>query len=86
MFDLKDRTGGARVLVADLSFTDSFGHAPGFLIDTDSQPDDESALRLAIQAFTTASSVTKIDDDELTFAMPLYDGNDVSASSSRSAA
>ncbi len=49
-FDLRDRTNGARVLVTDLSFTDRFGEdAPAFLVDTDSQPDDASALRLAIR-------------------------------------
>jgi signal transduction histidine kinase len=78
VFDLQDRTGGARVLVADLSFTDTFGHAPGFLIDTDAQPDDESALRLALQAVRTGTPETTVQDDELTFAMPLFDGNDIS--------
>jgi signal transduction histidine kinase len=60
-YDLRDRTGGARVLVADLSFTDRFGVSPGFLFDTDA-----------------SSSETQVEDDELTYAMPLYDGNDVS--------
>ena len=34
-FDLRERTGGARVLVADLSFTNRLGEAPAFLYDTD---------------------------------------------------
>jgi signal transduction histidine kinase len=79
VFDLQDRTGGARVLVADLSFTDRFGEeAPAFLVDTDSQPDDASALRLALEAVRTSAPETNVQDDELTFAMPLFDGNDVS--------
>jgi signal transduction histidine kinase len=79
VFDLQDRTGGARVLVADLSFTDRFGEdAPAFLVDTDSQPDDASALRLALEAVRMATPETSVQDDELTFAMPLFDGNDVS--------
>jgi signal transduction histidine kinase len=77
--DLRDRTNGARVLVTDLTFTDVTGqHAPAFLYDTDFQGEpDVSALRLAIRASIESSSETEIVDDGLTFAMPIFGGNDV---------
>jgi signal transduction histidine kinase len=72
--DLRERTNGARVLVTDLSFTDSIGNSPAFLYDTDFQSTpDTSALRLAIQASIDSVEETQIIDDELTFAMPVYD-------------
>jgi signal transduction histidine kinase len=76
-YDLRNRAGGARVLVADPSFVDRFGNAPGFLYDTDAGPVDESALRLALQAVRERSSETQVVDEELTFAMPLFDGTNV---------
>ncbi|HEY6891366.1 MAG TPA: HAMP domain-containing sensor histidine kinase [Solirubrobacter sp.] len=69
--DLRERTNGARVLVADDSFSDPAGNSPGFIYDTDFTT-DVSALRLAIRAITDSSSQTQIIDDELTFAMPLF--------------
>jgi signal transduction histidine kinase len=77
--DLRDRTNGARVMATDLTFTDASGeNAPAFLYDTDFQTiASGSALRLAIQASVEGIAETQIIDDELTFAMPLFKGNDV---------
>ena len=76
--DLRERTNGARVLAADLGFTDAGGESPAFLVDTDfASTPDESALRLALQATRESAPETQIIDDELTFAMPLFKGNDV---------
>jgi signal transduction histidine kinase len=72
-FDLRQRTGGARVLVADLSFTNEFGKAPTFLYDTDFQGDQSGALALAIRARRDEASEVQFVDDEVRFAMPLYD-------------
>ena len=49
-FDLRERTGGARVLVADMAFTNRLGEAPAFLYDTDFQGDQTGALALAYRA------------------------------------
>ena len=77
-YDLRERTGGARVLVADLSFTDRVGDAPAFLFDTDSQPERrERAAAGDRRPSLEGASETQIKDDELTFAMPLFDDNDV---------
>ena len=77
-FELRERSGGARVLIADLSFTDRLGRSPGFLFDTDFQNlPDESALKLAINASIDSSSETQIVDDELLFAMPIFHENEV---------
>ena len=75
--ELRERTNGARVLVTDDSLSDVSGMvSPAFLYDTDFTP-DVSALRLAIRALTDSSSETQIIDDELTFAMPLFNGDKV---------
>lgn len=77
-FDLRERTNGARVLVTDLSFTDVDGKSPAFIYDTDfSNASEQSALRMAIQASIEGISETQIVDDVLTFAMPLYEENEV---------
>jgi signal transduction histidine kinase len=73
-FDLRERTGGARVLVADLAFMDRTGQAPGFIYDTD-VGSQASALALAIRALREDSSEVQFNDDELQFAMPVYDGD-----------
>jgi signal transduction histidine kinase len=73
-FDLRERTGGARVLVADLAFTDRTGLAPAFIYDTD-VGSQASALALAIRALRENSSEVQFKDDELQFAMPLYDSD-----------
>jgi signal transduction histidine kinase len=76
-YDLRDRSGGARVLIADSSFTSPppVNRAPGFLFDTDSGTDDTAALRVAIRAWVENSSETTLQDDALTYAMPLYDSS-----------
>ena len=76
-FPLRERTNGARVLVADLALADGYGEAPGFLADTDTQFPSQSALRLAIHAMLNGTSETQIKDDDLSFAMPLYDSGKV---------
>jgi signal transduction histidine kinase len=77
-FDLRERTGGARILVTDLTFTDRDGHSPAFLYDTDFQnASDEGALRLAIQASLDTQPETQVQDDQLLFAMPVFSDNDV---------
>jgi signal transduction histidine kinase len=73
-FDLRERTGGARVLVADTAFTDRTGQAPAFLYDTD-VGSQASALALAYRALRENSSEVQFKDDELQFAMPLYDAD-----------
>jgi len=73
-FDLRERTGGARVLVADLAFQDRTGLAPAFIYDTD-VGSQASALALAIRALREDSSEVQFNDDELQFAMPLYDSD-----------
>ncbi|WP_028067044.1 sensor histidine kinase [Solirubrobacter soli] len=77
--DLRDRTNGARVMVTDLTFTDPSGeNAPAFLYDTDFQSiASGNALRLAIRASVEGVEERQIVDDELTFAMPLFKGNEV---------
>jgi signal transduction histidine kinase len=77
-FELRERTNGARVLVTDLSLVDLEGDSPAFLYDSDFQNDsDASALQLAIRASLEKASVTEIVDDLLTFAMPVYDEDEV---------
>ena len=76
-FDLRQRTGGARVLVADLTFTNRLGEAPAFLYDTDFQGDQAGALALAYRAVREGTSEVQFVDDELRFAMPLYDDGEL---------
>ena len=57
-YDLRNRSGGARVLVADLSFTDKYGESPGFLYDTDFVSNDRGALRVALQSVRENSPET----------------------------
>ncbi|HEX6026709.1 MAG TPA: HAMP domain-containing sensor histidine kinase, partial [Solirubrobacter sp.] len=73
-FELRQRTGGARVLVADLSWTNRLGDEyPAFLYDTDFQSDQTGALALAYRAVRENQSEVEFVDDDLRFAMPLYD-------------
>jgi signal transduction histidine kinase len=71
--ELRSRTGGARVLVADPTFVNADKDGASFLYDTDAGSDYKSALRLAIRALLDDASEAEIIDDELTYAMPLYD-------------
>ncbi|HEY8493099.1 MAG TPA: HAMP domain-containing sensor histidine kinase, partial [Myxococcota bacterium] len=71
-FELRQRSGGARVLVADLSFTSPTGVAPGFLYDTDFRGSQSGPLAIAIRALGDKASVIRFEDDKVRFAMPLY--------------
>jgi signal transduction histidine kinase len=77
-FELRQRTGGPRVLVADLSWTNRLGdESPAFLYDTDFQGDQTGALALAYRAVREDASEVQFVDDDLRFAMPLYDEDEV---------
>ena len=74
--DLRDRTGGARVLVADPTFTDADGDAAGVPL-RHRLPSSRRRERAAARDPRDRSRTRRrpqIVDDELTFAMPLYDG------------
>ncbi len=75
-FDLRDRASGSRVLIADLTFQNRTGEAPGFIYDTDFGIPDPSTLLLAYRSLREDTSVVQFEDDELLYAMPLYDDND----------
>jgi signal transduction histidine kinase len=77
-FDLRNRTGGARVLVAEPTFVDTDGHTASFLYDTDVGADNRTPLRLAIQSVIQNAPEAQINDDLLTYAMPVYSGGDIS--------
>jgi signal transduction histidine kinase len=70
-FELRERTGGARVLVADLSFTNRAGAAPNFLYDTDVGAGQSRALALAFRALRENAPQEQFEDDELQYATPL---------------
>ena len=79
-YDLRERTGGARVLVADRSFTDTArrGARRSSTTPTSDVAPDAARSRSAIRALRRerprrCSSATT----SCTFAMPLYDGDDV---------
>ena len=74
--DLRERSGGARVLVADTSWTNRFDDAPGFLYDTDAGVSQSAALALAYRALADGFSQVRYDDDQLLVAMPLYEGSE----------
>jgi signal transduction histidine kinase len=71
--ELRGRTGGARVLVADMGFTNRFGEAPAFIYDTDLGISNSDALALAYRSLREGISEVEFIDDELLFAMPLRD-------------
>jgi signal transduction histidine kinase len=75
--DLRDQTGGARVLVADMSFTDTSDppNTPSFLYDTDFVGEQTAELALAFRALRENGSITEFRDDDLLSATPLYDEN-----------
>lgn len=75
-YDLRERTGGARVLATDGSFTDDTGItplAPAFLYDTDPTRPTQAPLALALKARREASPELQVADDVATFAMPVFD-------------
>jgi signal transduction histidine kinase len=73
--DLRERAAGARVLVADMTFTDTSEppKTPSFLYDTDFVGEQSAQLAVAIQALRDNEEVTEFRDDEVLHAMPLYD-------------
>ncbi|HET6548895.1 MAG TPA: HAMP domain-containing sensor histidine kinase [Solirubrobacter sp.] len=75
-FELRERTGGARVMIADLSFTTRDGHAPGFIYDTDAGVPQARALEVAFRALRENAPQEQFEDDELQYALPLYAGSD----------
>jgi signal transduction histidine kinase len=70
--DLRERTAGARVLVADASWTTPTGETPGFVSDTFAGVDSRSALLIALRASRQSFSEVQFQDDELLVAMPLF--------------
>lgn len=74
-YDLSERTS-ARVLVTDNLYTSQNGTGT-FLFDTGSDFTQGRALGDAIRARRERLSETSIRDDELTFAMPVFDEEEV---------
>jgi signal transduction histidine kinase len=75
-FELRERTGGARVLVADRGFTSRTGQAPAFIYDTD-VGSQAGALALAYRVIGNEAAETVFNDDEVLYATPLYDDDEV---------
>ena len=76
-YDLRSRTGGARVLVADDSFTNRFDASPAFVLDTEVGVPQAASLSLALRARREGTSLLQFQDDELLYAMPLFNGDKV---------
>ncbi|MDA0184092.1 HAMP domain-containing histidine kinase [Solirubrobacter phytolaccae] len=74
-YDLRERTG-ARVLVTDNQLTSTNGKSL-FLFDTDPTVDESAALAIALRARREGLSQTVLRDDTLTFAMPLFDDDEI---------
>jgi signal transduction histidine kinase len=75
-FELSERTGGARVLAADTTFTNG-DQAPAFLFDSDYGVSQSDALALAFRARRETSSELLFKDDDVMFAMPVFADNKV---------
>jgi signal transduction histidine kinase len=73
--DLRERSGGARVLVADMGFTNRYNQAPSFLTDTDFGVNQSVALALAFRSLREGTTETLFLDDDLLVAMPLFAGS-----------
>jgi signal transduction histidine kinase len=71
--DLRSRTGGARVLVADTSWTNRAGDSPDFLFDTYLGVPNTDALALALRSLRQDTPLVEFHDDELRYARPLRD-------------
>jgi signal transduction histidine kinase len=76
-FELRERTGDARVLVADLGFTNRAGESPAFIFDTD-VGSQAAALSVAYRTLRERTPVQVFNDDELLYAVPLFAGSDPS--------
>ena len=72
-FDLSERTGGARVLAADMSFTNGDDQAPAFLFDSDFGVSQSSSLAVAFRALRENTAELTYRDDDAVYAMPVYD-------------
>lgn len=70
--DLRKRSGGARVLIDDGSFTSRFDEAPAFLTDTDPGLPQKDELSLAYRSLRESSTEVQFEDDQLLVAMPLF--------------
>jgi signal transduction histidine kinase len=75
--DLRERTGGARVLVADMTFADQTGDAPSFFYDTDFVGEQNEQLATAFRALREDGPITEFRDEQLLHATPLYDAGRV---------
>ncbi|HWK25897.1 MAG TPA: HAMP domain-containing sensor histidine kinase [Solirubrobacter sp.] len=71
--DLRERASGARVLVTDTSLMSRGGQSPGFLVDTDFGASQVDALLIATRAMREGIAETEFKDDNLFYALPLYD-------------
>lgn len=75
-YDLSERTNG-RVSVTDDLYESSTGESPAFLFDTGSTATQARPLADAMRARREGLSATEIRDDELTFAMPVFEDEKV---------
>jgi signal transduction histidine kinase len=78
-YDLRDRTGGARVFVTDGSFTstDNPPKSPAFLFDTGGRASLREPMTVALEARRIGVSQLRLRDDVATFAMPVYDNSEI---------
>ena len=75
-YDLSERING-RVSVTDDLYTSPTGESPAFLFDTGSTATQAQPLADAMRARREGLSETEIRDDELTFAMPVFEDETV---------
>jgi signal transduction histidine kinase len=75
-YELRRRTGGARVLATDTLFMNTSGETPTFLFDTDTTQPAGGPLTLALRAHREGTIEVEFRDDVATFAMPLFDEKD----------
>ena len=78
-YELRERTNGARVLVTDLSLTDLDGRLAGLPVRHRLPERRRTRARCGSRsgASLESASETQIIDDELTFAMPVFDEDEV---------
>ncbi|MBE2319107.1 HAMP domain-containing histidine kinase [Solirubrobacter sp. CPCC 204708] len=78
-YELRDRTGGARVFVTDGSFTntDDPPKSPAFLFDTGGRTSLREPMTVALEARRVGVSQLRLRDDVATFAMPVYDNSEI---------
>jgi signal transduction histidine kinase len=76
-YDLSDRTAQARVLVTDNQLLNLSRESPAFLFDTASNVSQTEALAVALRARRERSAETQVKDDVLTFAMPVFEEEEI---------